>query len=81
VTNRIPTRVGDVLILTTNKSYRVHVVGLVSKDGQQDFRHQEGMTYASTLANALVDAKALLVPGRRIFLLDVDTRVWTKISD
>jgi hypothetical protein len=75
---RMPTQIGDVLILATTKF--VNLVGWVLSDGQQDFVGQRGMTYASDLADALAEAKTLLVPGRRIFLRDLDSGTWSEIS-
>jgi hypothetical protein len=45
---RLPTMIGDVLILrTANSSYGTHAVGLVSKNGQQDFEHQRDVKYTT----------------------------------
>jgi len=76
---RIPTYPGDVLILRTTQSYTVHAVGRVSKNGQQDFGSDANVTYEIDHAAALAQAKALVVPGRRIFFRDIDTGDWNEI--
>jgi hypothetical protein len=53
----------------------------VSTDGQQDFQNQSGMRYETDRGAALIMAKGLRSPGRRIFLVDVDTNTWSEISD
>jgi hypothetical protein len=80
VAKPIPTQVGDVLILWTAKSFTIHAVGQVSRDGQQDFHAQMNVKYMSDRAAAVAEAKALVVPGRRIFLWNLDTREWSEIS-
>lgn len=89
---RIPTRIGDVLILRTDQSFTIHAVGQVTKEGQQDFdtygqpeheQHQRGhlnLKYEINRAAAVGDAKAMVVPGRRIFFGNIDTGDWTEIS-
>jgi hypothetical protein len=76
---RIPTHPGDVLILRTTQSYTVHAVGRVSKNGQQDFGSDANVTYEIDYAAAVAQAKALVVPGRRIFFRDIDTGDWNEI--
>jgi hypothetical protein len=49
---RISTQVGDVLILQTNKSFTIYAVGLVTKEGQQDFCGQTNVTHAPDRAAA-----------------------------
>jgi hypothetical protein len=77
---RIPTHVGDVLILRTTQSYAVHAVGRVSKDGQEDFSSQANVNYEIDYAAAVARAKALVLPGGRIFLRNIDTGEWVDIS-
>jgi hypothetical protein len=77
---RIPTHVGDVLILRTTQSYVVHAVGRVSKDGQQDFSSEANVNYEIDYAAAVAHAKALVSPGRRIFFRNIDTGDWHEIS-
>jgi len=77
---RMPTHAGDVLILRTTQSYTIYAVGRVSKDGQQDFGSQTDITYAEGHAAAVAEAKALVAPGGRIFLQDIDTYEWSELS-
>jgi hypothetical protein len=67
MTTRIPTEVGDVLILRTDQSFAIYAVGQVSKTDQQDFCAQVNVKHVRERAAAVAEAKALLVPGRRIF--------------
>lgn len=77
----IPTKVGDVLILQTRRTFTVYAVGAVSKDGQQDFGKQGVNTqHVSDRATALTLAKALRLPGGQIFLCDIDTEAWSEVS-
>ena len=76
---RIPTHVGDVLILRTTKSYTVHAVGRVTKDGQQDFASGALVKYETDFTAAVGEAKALVVPGHRIFFRNIDTGDWREI--
>ena len=78
---RIPTQVGDVLILRSDQSFTVHVIGAVSKDGQQDFENQQmPLKYKTDRAPAVAQAKTLVAPGRRIFFRHLDTGNWSEIS-
>lgn len=77
---RMPTQVGDVLVLRTNiNSLTVHAVGLVSKDGQQDFSGHMNVTYVKDGAAAMVEATALVQPGRRIVMWNLDTGEWSDL--
>jgi hypothetical protein len=76
----IATRVGDVLILLTEKSFTVYAVGQVSKDGQQDF-HEGSVKHETDRAAAVAAAKALLAPGRRILLRNLDADDWSEITN
>jgi hypothetical protein len=78
--NRIPTQVGDVLILGTSRSFATHAVGRVSENGQQDFHNLVKVKHVSDRAGAVAEAKALVSPGRRIFLWNIDTGQWSEIS-
>jgi hypothetical protein len=78
---RIPTHLGDVLILRTTRSYAVHAIGRVSKDGQQDFSSEAHVNYEIDYAAAVAQAKALVLPGRRIFFRNIDTGDWDEISN
>jgi hypothetical protein len=77
----IQTRVGDVLVLLTAKSYTVLAVGQVLKDGQRDFDGIPNIQHVSDRDAALSAAKALLLPGRRILLRNIDTGEWSEISN
>jgi hypothetical protein len=78
---RIPTRIGDVLILTTDKTFSTYAVGQISKDGQQDFRGQTNVKFVSGRAAAVAEAKALVAPGRRILFRSIDNiGDWSEIS-
>jgi hypothetical protein len=78
---RLPTQVGDVLILRSDRSFTIHVIGAVSKDGQQDFENQQmPLKYETDRAAAVAQAKALVAPGRRIFFRHLDTGEWSHIS-
>ena len=77
---RMSTRAGDVLILLTAKSYTVFAVGQVSKDGQCDFDGEPNVQYTRRRDEALTVANALLVPGRRILVQDLDTGKWSDVS-
>ena len=77
---RIPTHPGDVLVLRTTQSYAVHAVGRVSKDGQQDFGSEAIVKYEIDYPAAVAQAKAFVVPGRRIFFRNIDTGDWNEIS-
>ena len=75
----IPTQVGDVLILQTTQSYTIYAVGRVSKDGQRGFGGGEDVKNTKDYGAAVVAAKALLVQGRRMFLLNIDADAWSEI--
>jgi len=77
---RIPTEVGDVLILRTEHTFSIHAIDVVTKTGQQDFRGHVHVKYVRNDEEALTEARALCVPGRRIFLLDIDSGDWSQIS-
>ena len=81
LTTRIPTHCGDVLILRTDHSFILHAVGRVTRDGQQDFHTHVNVKYANDRAAAEADAKALVVPGRRIFFRNLDTGDWSEVSN
>jgi hypothetical protein len=81
MTKRIPTRVGDVLILRTSRSFTVYAVGTVSEDGQQDFGSHAFPTHVTDAAAAMAIAKSLRTSGSRVFLSDIDTGDWSEIAD
>ena len=80
MTGAIPTRIGDVLIICTAKSFHVYAVGRVSVDGQQSFHGEHDVQYIVDRGEAVVAAKSLMVTGRRTFLLDLDAGEWREIS-
>ena len=57
--NRIPTELGDVLILQTKQSYTIYAVGRVSRDGQQDFGSEKDVKYETDYRAAVARAKTL----------------------
>ena len=77
----IPTRVGDILILRTRRSFTVYAVGAVSQEGQQDFGSHPFPAHVADDAVAVAMAKSLGTPGGRIFLSDIDTGEWSEIAD
>jgi hypothetical protein len=79
IVKRIPTHIGDVLILETTQSYTIYRVGKVSKDDQQDFGSQTDISYANDHASAVIQAKTLVARGRKIFLRNIDTGEWSEI--
>jgi hypothetical protein len=76
----IPTQAGDVLILWTDQSFTIYAVGLVSADRQQDLHSGVNVQHISDRAAAVAKAKALVQPGRRIFLRNIDSGIWSEIS-
>jgi len=77
---RIPTRLGDVLILRTTQSYAVHAVGPVFRDGQQDFSSEANVTYEIDYEAAVARAKTLVLPAGRVFFRNIDTGDWSEVS-
>jgi hypothetical protein len=77
---KLPTQLGDVLILRTKKSFVVYAVGSVSHAGQQDFHDRQQVRYFPGRDAALDASKALIAPGGRVYLLDLDTAQWSKIA-
>ena len=76
---KVPTRFGDVLILTTERAGSIHLVCPVSVDRQQGCtadRHK-----VSGRPAALVKARSLVVPEGRIFLKDQDSGEWGEIPN
>jgi hypothetical protein len=76
----MPTRRGDVLILLTAQTFTVHVVGLVTQDGQQDFQTSKNTTYVRERADAVAQAKACVMPEGRIFFRNLDSDQWSEIA-
>ena len=78
MSNSILTLIDDVLILETTTTFTIYVVGLVTKDGQQNFKDSTKHDNVKTLAAALACAETLVSPGHRIFLLNIDTGIWSE---
>ncbi len=77
---QMPTRLGDVIILTKAPAVSTHVVCPVKTDGQQGCtvdRH----TAVSGRPAAMARARSLVVPDGRIFLKDQDSGEWGQLSD
>jgi hypothetical protein len=79
MTKPIPTRRGDVLIVDTN--YRIHAVGPIVEDGEQDFFTGMNVNYRLGRTAAVNAAKAMASPDSRIFLRDLDTGDWSEIVE
>lgn len=75
----IPTTVGDVLILHTERHLTIYLIGVVTADGQHDFAGGEIVRSEPTPVKALAAGKRMLAPGRRMFLHHLDTREWLEI--
>jgi hypothetical protein len=80
MTDPMPTRPGDVLILWTDTTFSIHAVGQVSTEGQQHFDCQSETTYERDRETAVGLARRLVAPGGRIFLQHLDTDDWYEIS-
>ena len=61
----VPTHVGDVLILRTQKSFTIYAVGLILKDDQQDFDGHTDVNHATDRVGA-VAARPARHPGLRV---------------
>jgi hypothetical protein len=80
MTKPIPTRRGDVLILETkDTTFRIHAVGPIAKDGEQDFFTGMNVKYVRDRAEAVDTAKAMASSGSRIFLRNLETGEWSEI--
>jgi hypothetical protein len=78
---RIPSTIGDVLMLRTTQTFTIFAVGLIAKDGQQDFAGgRSGVAHTTDMEGAVAVARSLRRPGQRIFLLDIDDGEWSEIS-
>jgi hypothetical protein len=76
----VPTQPGDVLILQTERGVKIHAVGRVATAGQQDFHAQATPLYIVDHAEALAAARTLAMPGRRMFLLRIDSDEWSELA-
>jgi len=77
---RVVAEIGDALILRTTHTYTIHVVGRVTRVGQQDFSGEPNLTYEHVYRVALARARLLAVPGQRVLLHDIDTDEWSVIQ-
>ncbi len=75
----LPTRAGDVLILQTTTSFTHFTVGVVMTSGQTDFHRQADLTHLGDKPAAVLAARAMVKAGGRVFLVNIDTRVWMSI--
>jgi len=73
---RMPTQRGDVLILAATQSFSTYAVAMVYKDEQQDFGNGFNGRYLASLPEAMKEAKALVMPPGRIYLINIDTGDW-----
>lgn len=73
----MPTEIGDVLILHNNK-IPTHAVGAISEVGQQTLR--ANMSTERGRPAAEVAARALVMPGRRIYIKNTDTGAWAELD-
>lgn len=77
---RVPTRLGDVLILQTQTGVKIHAVGRVTRNGQQDFHAEPVPLYIVDHDEAVAVAQTLVAPDRRIFLITLDSGDWSEVS-
>ena len=77
---RIPTRRGDVLILAASQTFSTYAVAMVDEDGQQDFGSGFNGRYLVSLQDAVKQAKTVVVPQGRIYLMNIDAGEWAIIS-
>jgi hypothetical protein len=77
---QMPTQLGDVLILQTERGLKIHAVGRVTRGGQQDFHAIEPVPmYIVDHAEAVAAARTLVARGRRIFLVRLDSGEWSEL--
>jgi hypothetical protein len=77
----IPTKRGDILILETkDTNFHIHAVGPVANDGEQDFFTGMNVKYLPDRALAVEAAKAMVSPGGRIFLRNLESGEWAEIQ-
>jgi hypothetical protein len=81
VATKIPTVRGDVLILQTERGTKIHAVGRVTTAAQEDFHKSEpAPIYVVDHAEAVAVARTLVAPGRRVFLVRLDSDEWSEIT-
>jgi hypothetical protein len=82
MTKPIPTLRGDVLILATKDSnFRVHAVGPIANDRDEDFFTGLHVKYVRDRAAAVDTAKAMASPESRIFFRNLETGEWSEIVE
>jgi len=76
----MPTRVGDVLILRTQRSFDVSRVALVTVDGQQDLKGKaDSDVHSFTDEEAAVTfARSIQARGMAIYVRHLDTNAWSR---
>jgi hypothetical protein len=77
---RIPTRVGDVLILQTDDIPTL-AVGVIHQDGGQDFYGRTDLSHVRGRAAAKLEAQGLVAPDGRTFIKSMETGAWSEISN
>jgi hypothetical protein len=81
MTKLIPTRRGDILVLETkDTNFRIHAVGPVANDGDQDFFTGMNVKYIPDRGAAVDAAQAMASRGKRIFLRNLETNEWSEIA-
>jgi hypothetical protein len=80
VADERPTKVGDVLILRTRRSFSIYAVGAISAAGQDDFSRPGDVVHVGTQAAAVTAAKRLRARDGRIYLRDIDTDHWSEMA-
>ena len=78
MTGEIPTKNGDVLILTKTAG-STHLICPVSNDGQQ--AGTAGYHWATSKSEAVEKARSMVVAEGRIFLKNQDSGEWEQISN
>jgi hypothetical protein len=76
----IETAPGDVLILCTDRVSHLYAVGPVTHDGQQAFLESRQPIYANDRTAASAIARAMVTPGRRIFIREFCESEWSALS-
>lgn len=80
MTEPVPTLVGDALVIETgSRSLIFYAVGRVIADGQQDFLTEGRALYGYDRRQAMMRAKALVVPGGCIYWLTIETGDWSEV--
>ena len=67
------TTVGDVLILKTSRTFTIHAIGSVERDGQVDFRRPQKVHHLVSFTEALRPAETMMEVDGRAHLMDIDT--------